>query len=163
MTKGVDISLDFISHSVYLYSPKKMAQIAINLVENIGMRPVPINRHRIISYFLKPFFWLVMWLWGLKVYNSVVTYKFPNAIYSKCEGGVSAIILLLESHLSIHTWPEYNYFHVTISSCGEEPKLNKILESLEELEPILLEYKVAKWENNNFEEKQRWMETQFRL
>jgi len=35
--------------------------------------------------------------------------------------GVSTVIILSESHLSAHTWPELGYFHVDIVTC--EPKL----------------------------------------
>lgn len=33
--------------------------------------------------------------------------------------GVSVMILIAESHLSIHTWPEYGYAAVDIFTCGE--------------------------------------------
>ncbi len=32
--------------------------------------------------------------------------------------GVSAIGIILESHISIHTWPEYNFATVDAYSCG---------------------------------------------
>lgn len=34
-------------------------------------------------------------------------------------GGVSVMIIVAESHLSIHTWPEYNYAEVDIYTCGD--------------------------------------------
>lgn len=34
-------------------------------------------------------------------------------------GGLTAIIALAESHVSIHTWPEYRYAAVDIFTCGE--------------------------------------------
>ncbi len=34
--------------------------------------------------------------------------------------GVSGAVIIKESHLSIHTWPEYNYAAVDIFTCGEE-------------------------------------------
>ena len=33
--------------------------------------------------------------------------------------GVSVMILIAESHLSIHTWPEYGYAAVDVFTCGE--------------------------------------------
>ncbi|HID05199.1 MAG TPA: adenosylmethionine decarboxylase [Candidatus Caldiarchaeum subterraneum] len=36
------------------------------------------------------------------------------------EGGVSAILIIQESHISIHTWPEHNYAAVDIFTCGEK-------------------------------------------
>ena len=36
--------------------------------------------------------------------------------------GVTAIALLSESHLSIHTWPEVNYSAVDIFTCGQNMK-----------------------------------------
>ncbi len=33
--------------------------------------------------------------------------------------GVSGVVIIAESHLSIHTWPEYRYAAVDIFSCGD--------------------------------------------
>ena len=33
--------------------------------------------------------------------------------------GVSAILILAETHLSVHTWPEYRYAAVDVFVCGE--------------------------------------------
>ena len=32
--------------------------------------------------------------------------------------GVSGVVIIAESHLSIHTWPEYGYAAVDIFTCG---------------------------------------------
>ena len=34
------------------------------------------------------------------------------------EGGVSGFVLLAESHISIHTWPEHHYAAIDIYTCG---------------------------------------------
>ena len=46
-----------------------------------------------------------------KVLN-LISYKFDPQ-------GVTAIALLAESHISIHTWPESNYSAVDIFTCGQ--------------------------------------------
>ncbi len=33
-------------------------------------------------------------------------------------GGVSGVVIVLESHLSVHTWPEHGYAAVDIFTCG---------------------------------------------
>ena len=45
--------------------------------------------------------------------------KVLNLISNKFEPqGVTAIALLAESHISIHTWPESNYSAIDIFTCG---------------------------------------------
>ena len=58
-----------------------------------------------------------------------------NLISNKFEPqGVTAIALLAESHISIHTWPESNYSAVDIFTCGKNmtPELSSqyLIESL---------------------------------
>ena len=49
--------------------------------------------------------------------------KVLNLISNKFEPqGVTAIALLAESHLSIHTWPEDHYSAVDIFTCGQNMK-----------------------------------------
>lgn len=36
--------------------------------------------------------------------------------------GVSGVIVIAESHLAIHTWPEYGFASVDIYTCGNEVK-----------------------------------------
>ena len=45
--------------------------------------------------------------------------------------GFTAIVLLAESHLSLHYWPEYNYLAVDIFTCGKT-KPYKALKVLKE-------------------------------
>ena len=44
--------------------------------------------------------------------------------------GVSGIVVVSESHFSIHTWPEYKYCAVDIFTCGDTVKSQKALEYL---------------------------------
>lgn len=34
--------------------------------------------------------------------------------------GVSGVVVISESHLSVHTWPEYGYAAVDVFTCGEK-------------------------------------------
>lgn len=36
--------------------------------------------------------------------------------------GVSGVVVISESHLSVHTWPEYGYVALDIFTCGNEAK-----------------------------------------
>lgn len=46
--------------------------------------------------------------------------------------GVSGVIVIAESHLSIHTWPEYAYAAVDIFTCGETLDAEKAFYHLKE-------------------------------
>lgn len=34
--------------------------------------------------------------------------------------GVSGVVVIAESHLAIHTWPEYSFASIDIYTCGQE-------------------------------------------
>jgi S-adenosylmethionine decarboxylase len=44
--------------------------------------------------------------------------------------GVSGVVVIAESHLSIHTWPEYGYAAVDIFTCGTSVQPEKAAETL---------------------------------
>ena len=51
--------------------------------------------------------------------------------------GVSGVILIAESHLSVHTWPEHGYAGADIFTCGTRVKPEKAAEIIiERLKPI---------------------------
>src|SRR5688572_4872838 len=48
-----------------------------------------------------------------------------NIFHTFSPHGVSGVVVIAESHVTIHTWPEHNCAAVDIFSCS--PRLNKIL------------------------------------
>ncbi|MFP3282621.1 MAG: adenosylmethionine decarboxylase, partial [Nitrososphaeria archaeon] len=53
-------------------------------------------------------------------------YKFENDM------GVTGVVVVAESHLSIHTWPEYGYAAVDVFTCGTHTDPWRALEVLRE-------------------------------
>ncbi|MCX6640634.1 MAG: adenosylmethionine decarboxylase [bacterium] len=47
--------------------------------------------------------------------------------------GISGVVVIAESHLSIHTWPEYGYAAVDLFTCGDEIQPEKAFEHLKKL------------------------------
>ncbi len=46
--------------------------------------------------------------------------------------GVSGVVVIAESHISIHTWPEYGYAAVDFFTCGESVNPYKAYEYMKE-------------------------------
>ena len=44
--------------------------------------------------------------------------------------GVSGVVVIAESHLCIHTWPEYGYAAADIFTCGNSVQIGKAAEIL---------------------------------
>ncbi|MFC1967581.1 adenosylmethionine decarboxylase [Chloroflexota bacterium] len=44
--------------------------------------------------------------------------------------GVSGVVIIAESHISVHTWPEYGYAAVDIFTCGTTVQPEKAAEVL---------------------------------
>jgi len=47
--------------------------------------------------------------------------------------GITAFVLLAESHLSLHSWPEKNYLAIDVFTCGHKTQPQKALEYLKEV------------------------------
>jgi S-adenosylmethionine decarboxylase len=59
--------------------------------------------------------------------------------------GISGVVVIAESHLSIHTWPEYGYAAVDIFTCGDaiQPELavSYLVKKFECKNPSIVEMK----------------------
>lgn len=45
--------------------------------------------------------------------------------------GVSGVVIIAESHFTIHAWPEHNYAAVDIFTCGDNIDLDKAIQSMQ--------------------------------
>lgn len=52
------------------------------------------------------------------------TYTFPN-------NAKTIVCVLSESHISLHCWPELDYFHIDLLTCTPEIDVNKVANSVE--------------------------------
>ena len=59
--------------------------------------------------------------------------------------GISGMVIIAESHLSIHTWPEYSYAAVDIFTCGDlikpEVAASFLIKEFESKTPSIVELK----------------------
>lgn len=47
--------------------------------------------------------------------------------------GMTGVVLLAESHIALHSWPEFNYLAIDIFTCGEKAKPYLALKYLKEV------------------------------
>lgn len=56
--------------------------------------------------------------------------------------GLTGVVLLAESHIALHSWPEFNYLAIDIFTCGDRTRPFKALEYLKkEFNPKRFEVK----------------------
>lgn len=85
----------------------------------------------------------------LRMLNEVVSEaklnKVGETVHQFEPQGATAVILLAESHISIHTWPEHNFAAVDIFTCGKEGDAEKTFEILlKKFKPKEYDRKVVK-------------------
>ena len=52
------------------------------------------------------------------------------AIHKFSPRGITGVVLLAESHIAIHSWPEFNYTAIDIYTCGDKSSPKKALDYL---------------------------------
>ena len=59
--------------------------------------------------------------------------------------GISGMVVIAESHLSIHTWPEYRYAAIDIFTCGDvlkpEVAVHHLIQKFQSKDPSMVEMK----------------------
>jgi S-adenosylmethionine decarboxylase len=64
------------------------------------------------------------------------------AIHKFLPQGITGVVLLAESHIALHAWPEYSYLAIDIFTCGEKAFPEKSLDYLKkEFNPKKVEVK----------------------
>lgn len=81
----------------------------------------------------------------VKVANDVGAHIVGESFHKFNPQGVTGVLAIAESHICIHTWPEYAYAAADIFTCGDsfEPKkaANALIEKLESKDSSIVEYK----------------------
>lgn len=66
----------------------------------------------------------ILWKAALIANNTplkVAVHKFPGQ-------GITGVVILAESHIAIHTWPEHGYLAIDIFTCGKKTRPYAALE-----------------------------------
>jgi len=59
--------------------------------------------------------------------------------------GITGVILLAQSYIALHTWPEFNYVAIDIFTCGDKTSPHKALDYLkQEFQPKKIEIRKIK-------------------
>lgn len=78
---------------------------------------------------------------------------FPSPIKNTLRGGygISAGMILVESHIYIHTWIERNYVRFELSSC-KSFDVEKVINVIKTIfgKEVKIDYKVVPWDNDGF-------------
>ncbi|MCM8765391.1 MAG: adenosylmethionine decarboxylase [Candidatus Omnitrophica bacterium] len=56
----------------------------------------------------------------------VTVHKFPHQ-------GITGVVILAESHIAIHTWPEHGYLAIDIFTCGKKTRPYAALKYLQKV------------------------------
>ena len=77
--------------------------------------------------------------------NATILGEFLHDFDPGGPGGITGVIPIAESHLSIHTWPEHGYAMVDVCTCGNhmnpDAAVNYLVDVFECKEPSIIEVK----------------------
>ena len=75
-----------------------------------------------------------------------------ECFYEFSPHGISGVLVISESHLCVHTWPEYGYAAIDIFTCGDSVKperaVNTLVEKLGSKNSSFIELKRGILQNN---------------
>ncbi len=61
---------------------------------------------------------------------TIVTHSFHHFTGQDGGQGVSGVVIIAESHLALHTWPEHRFAAVDFFTCGKSVDVRKALDHL---------------------------------
>ena len=101
------------------------------LADLYGVNPDLIDRVEDVKHLLET---------AVKVANLT---KISSHYYQFQPHGATGVILLAESHISIHTWPEHGLATVDVYTCGDPSKAYKAMDYIiSTLEPVRVDKQV---------------------
>jgi S-adenosylmethionine decarboxylase proenzyme len=88
------------------------------------MKPKTLGRHLLVEFYNCSAEFLND-VWGIETAMNQAARACKATIVQSCfhrfmPHGVSGVVVIAESHLAIHTWPEYRYASVDLFTCGDE-------------------------------------------
>lgn len=76
----------------------------------------------------------------VKAAKAANTTPLEISIHKFSPQGITGVVLLAESHIAIHSWPEHNYMAVDVFTCGDKSAPQKALDYLrQEFQPKKVE------------------------
>ena len=101
------------------------------LADLYGVDPALIDRVEDVKHLLET---------AVKIANLT---KISSHYYQFQPHGATGVILLAESHISIHTWPEHSLATVDVYTCGDPSKAYKAMDYIiSTLEPVRVDKQV---------------------
>ncbi len=81
----------------------------------------------------------------IKAAEEAKNHVLKTSIHKFYPQGITGIVLLAESHIAIHAWPEFDYVAVDIFTCGQNAKPYQALNYLKKIyKPKRVEIKEIK-------------------
>jgi len=94
-------------------------------VSAIGCSYFPLTSIDVIKNFLIN----TVKLLGMTPVDDTLTIRTFPTLDGRGDYGISGFLILTESHISVHTWPQEKFIRVEFSSCKPQDESEKIIES----------------------------------
>ena len=125
-------SIQWITQNKTFFIPKKIKYAGIHLTAEFWNGKIVEDEQELKEM-----------MWGAA--KAAESTPLATTVYKFSPQGITGVVLLAESHISIHTWPEINYTAIDLFTCGDKTRPEKALEFFKkELNPTKVEIKNIK-------------------